>query len=117
MSGAPVFSFQNGKPRIVALISGSQTDPTTGENRAIALAVDAPLGRVDVDARNVRSTPTDALPYWAAREAAPSLPIATAERKIVKVGSGFSAFKGRSSLSALTGSGAGRTVVRPPSAN
>ena len=115
MSGAPVFSFQNGIPRIVALISGSQTDPTTGQNRAIALAVDAPLGRVSIDARAVRSTPTDALPYWTAREAPPGLPVATAERKIVKAGSRSGAFKSSGSLSSLTGSGTARTVVRPPS--
>lgn len=117
MSGAPVFSFQNGIPRIVALISGSQTDPTTGENRGIALAVDAPLGRVQIDARATSSMPTDALPYWAAREIGTTTPIATAERKIVKVGSGTSAFGARSSLSALTGSGSARQVIRPPASN
>ena len=118
MSGAPVFSFQNGKPRIVALISGSQTNPQTGENRGIALAVDAPLGRVSVDAKATQYTPTDALPYWAARGAAGSgAPIATAERKTVKVSAGTGGLGSRPSLSSLTGSGGARTVVRPPSTN
>ena len=116
MSGAPVFTFVNGGPRIVALISGSQTDPATGRNRGIALAVDAPLGRVALDADATRSMPPSGLPYWTTRRVVEATPVATAERKIVGAGTGgLSALTGTGqSLSALTGAGGGRKIVRPP---
>lgn len=108
MSGAPVFGFVNGKPRIIALISGSRIDPYSGKSNAIALAVGRPLGRVKIDAKTTRNTTRDALPRWSARNlgAQPSLPPATG--KTIRAGSG-------SGLSALTGSGSARTIVRPPS--
>ena len=120
MSGAPVFTFVNGKPRIVALISGNQIDPRTGKNTGLALAVDAPLGRVTVDANLTKSTPTDALPYWTARNSVPRVVADTAERKSIRVGvrSGLSSLANGApgaGLSGLTGSGSARTVIRPPS--
>lgn len=105
MSGAPIFSFVNNQPRIVALISGTRISHS-GKNNGIALAVDAPLGRVMVDAQATRTTTRAALPFWSARVQTAATTVDTAARKTVKVGSG---------LSALTGSGsAGRKVSRPP---
>lgn len=110
MSGAPVFTFVNGKPRIAALISGSKLDPATGENRAIALAINAPLGRITIDATATRSMPMEGLPSWASRSARSSdAPVTPAVRKTVSVPRG-----GDASPSQLTGSGSSRSVVRPP---
>ena len=108
MSGAPVFAFVNGKPRIIALISGSRIDPYSGKSNAIALAVERPLRRVQIDAKATRTTMRDAMPGWSGRNlgAQPSLPPAVAKK--VRAGSG-------GGLSALTGSGGARTIVRPPS--
>ena len=112
MSGAPIFSFKNNKPQIIALISGTQVT-RSGQNNGIALAVDAPLGRVMVDADATKSMPRSALPFWTSRVAASvTTPTATA-RKIVSVGSGFgNAKKGLSGGTAL-----GRKIVRPPKSN
>jgi len=112
MSGAPIFSYQNGKPKIVALISGSRITHT-GKNNGIALAVDAPLGRVLTDAKATKSMQRNALPFWSAR--APRAPTLTApaSRKIVSVGSGFGNVK-----SGLNGGGeTGRKIVRPPTSS
>lgn len=110
MSGAPVFSYKNGKPHIVALISGSRISHT-GKNNGIALAVDAPLGRVQVDAKATRTAPQSALPFWSARAAATGTPILPANRKVISAGSGLG--KTKKGLSSLGTSG-GRKVVRPP---
>lgn len=109
MSGAPIFSNKNGKPHIVALISGSRIS-YTGKNNGIALAVDAPLGRVQVDAKATRTTPRSALPFWSARAAAARNQVAPASRKIISAGSGLG--KSKKGLGSLNGGG--RKVVRPP---
>ena len=108
MSGAPVFSFVNGRPKIVALISGHQINTQTGANNSIALAIDAPLGRVLVDAKATLNTPSDALPYWTKRSARPGPIVGVAERKTIGI-------RRTGGLSRLTGSGTARTVIRPPS--
>lgn len=110
MSGAPIFSYKNGRPQIVALISGHRIS-YTGKNNGIALAVDAPLGRVMVDAKATRATPRSSLPFWSARVPAARNTVATASRKIVSVGAGFG--KAKSGLGSETENG--RKVVRPPS--
>lgn len=105
MSGAPIFSFVNGAPRIVALISGTRVS-YTGKNNGIALALDEPLERVLIDAKATRSMSSEALPYWAGRSASSYSRVETATRKTVKVGGG---------LKGLTGSStSGRKVSRPP---
>ena len=109
MSGAPVFGTVNGKPEVIALISGSRYD-ASGSNRAIALAIRAPLGRVSIDADSLRSTPLAALPSWSARVAARATPLSTAARKTITVSSGTGFGLGG-------GTGSGRKVVRPPSGN
>lgn len=105
MSGAPLFAFVNGSPRIIGLISGSNTNPNTGKNTGIALAVRSPLGRVKIDADSVRSMSSSALPDWVSRARAKATYTPVASRKSVRVGG---------SLNALTGSGQGRKVIRPP---
>lgn len=105
MSGAPIFSFVNGEPRIVALISGTRVS-YTGKNNGIALALDAPLERVLIDAKATKSMSSAALPFWAGRSASTINRVETASRKTVKIGGG---------LKALTGSTtSGRKVSRPP---
>ena len=109
MSGAPVFATVNGKPEVIALISGSRFD-ANGGNRAIALAIRSPLGRVKIDADRLRSTPLSALPFWSARLANRTPTVATAARKTVSVSSG-------TGFGLTSSSGNGRKVVRPPSSN
>ena len=111
MSGAPIFSFINGKPHIIALISGHQITQT-GKNNGIALAVGAPLGRVLVDAKATRTMSKSALPYWSARNVPKHAAVETASRKTVKVGSGFGL-----GGNALNTGGLARKVVRPPVSN
>ncbi len=112
MSGAPIFTYKNGKPHIIALISGSRIS-NTGRNRGIALAVDAPLGRVMIDAKATRTTARSALPFWSARVAAAPSTVAPASRKIVAAGTGI----GNAKQGLTSGSASGRKVVRPPSAS
>lgn len=110
MSGAPIFSFKNGKPQIIALISGTRISHS-GKNNGIALAVDAPLGRVMIDAEATRTTPRDGLPFWSARAAREANTPAPTSRKVVAAGSKF----GNSTLKFGNSGAAGRKVVRPPS--
>jgi|GEM_PF-3241139 len=112
MSGAPIFTYKNNKPQIIALISGTRTT-RTGKNNGIALAVDAPLGRVMVDAKATRTMSRSALPYWSARAAAAPSTTAPASRKIVSVGSGF----GKAKTSLNGGTALGRKTVRPPTSS
>ncbi len=112
MSGAPIFSYKNGKPQIVALISGSRTTHS-GKVNGIALAVDAPLGRVLVDAKATRSTGRASLPFWSARAKVAASYVAPASRKTISVGSGF----GSNTLGLGGGDASGRKVVRPPSSS
>lgn len=109
MSGAPIFTNVNGKPRIVALISGSRISHS-GKNNGIALSVDAPLGRVMIDAEATKSMTRASLPYWTSRAKTRSIPVAPASRKTIRAGSGL----GKSGKGLTTGLPNGRKVVRPP---
>lgn len=106
MSGAPIFSMVNGKPKIAALVSGSRISHS-GKNNGIALSIAAPLGRVQIDAKATRSTLRQALPYWSARAKAAPSTLAKARRKTVKVGS-------RIENRQDDADAGGRKVVRPP---
>jgi protease YdgD len=108
MSGAPLFGFVNGAPRILGLISGARTNPDTGKNNGLALAVRSPLGRVKIDAQSVKQMSSSALPGWVSRAVAQKAFTPVASRKSVQIGLG--------SLRGLTTNGdGGRKVVRPPS--
>ena len=115
MSGAPLFGFVNGRPRIIGLISGSQTH-VSGKINGLALAVDAPLGRVAIDAETVKSMSTSALPSWVSRDRAAATYTPVATRKSVQAGaSGLSALTGSGKgLSGLTSGQGGRKVITPP---
>lgn len=109
MSGAPIFAFENGRPKIVALVSGTRTWTGTKRRRMIALAVERPLRQVLLDARDTRSTPRSVLPHWSARApvTGPSKPIAT--RKVVSVSKRKLPVVNR--INSVSG---GRKVVKPP---
>ena len=112
MSGAPIFSYRGGDPRIIALISGSRTT-RTGKNNGIALAVDAPLGRVQIDAKATRTMARASLPFWSARAKNNGATQALAQRKVISAGSGF----GLGDKGDDNGTGLGRKTVRPPSSS
>ena len=106
MSGAPIFTFVNDKPQIVALISGRRIS-FDGANNGIALAIRAPLDRVRLDAAATAAMPASGLPNWTRRAARKGNQAPVAVRRKISVGGG-------SGLSGLTGSGGGRKVVKPP---